>query len=88
MSEPNLNQSSVYLLGQIDAKVTHLLSSFATQKLDNKIVQDELHLRINLQAERLDRVERRHWKTAGVMSLIPLVFTLAGLVIAYLNMKT
>ncbi len=72
MNEPNDSTSLVYMLGQIDAKVTHLL---AGQTLTNE--------RLEKHDERITRVERGHWKIAGIASIVPVLLTGAGLVIAF-----
>lgn len=85
-NEP-VDRQSVFLLGAIDAKITHLLNSFALQKEDIKAANAEIHARIDATGARLEKMERAHWKTAGILSLIPITFTIAGLVLAYFNMK-
>lgn len=98
MTDRPVTNTPNYLLGQIDAKMSHMLSAFSVQKEDIKLAHDVIHTRIDvetkrlnakhdLQAAKLERLERAHWKTAGILSLIPITFTIAGLVIAYLNMN-
>lgn len=87
MTPEPLDRQGVFLLGEINAKITHLLASFSVQSADIKAAHAELHERIDRNSDRIERMERAHWKTAGILSLIPITFTVAGLVIAYLNMK-
>lgn len=81
-----LDQSTLYLLGQIDAKVTHLLASLAMQKEDLKAETDQLHSRVDANSARITRIEHSHWRAVGVLSIIPVSLTALGLGIAYFSM--
>lgn len=72
--QPTADHGSAYLLGQIDANVKHLLNS-----------QKDLNDRLDRQDERITKVERGHWKIAGVASLIPTVIASIGIMVAYLK---
>ncbi|SEN67692.1 hypothetical protein SAMN05216227_102038 [Pseudorhodobacter antarcticus] len=82
----NPTDSSAYLLGQIDAKVSHLLTAHSVQKADMEKAHDGIHDRLNAHGERLTHIERTAWKTAGIISLIPIGLTLVGLLFAYLKL--
>lgn len=69
-----VDTSSVYLLGQIDAKVTHLLASYTT-----------LNERLDKQEERIAQVERGHWKMAGIAAVIPTLLAAAGAFTAFIK---
>jgi hypothetical protein len=86
MEDNQVTSTPNYLLGQIDAKITHLLSAFAVQKEDINAANAVLHDRIDTEAQRITRLERSHWKTAGIVSLVPIVFSLGGLVLAYVQL--
>lgn len=81
-----IDKSTLYLLGEINAKVTHMLSSLALQREDLKAETEALHSRVDANAHRITKIEQSHWKVVGVLSLIPVSLTVVGLGIAYYSM--
>lgn len=81
-----LDQTPWYLLGEINAKVTHLVTSLAIQREEIKEEHEQIHERITAQGKRITELEQRHWRTAGIISLIPIGLSIAGLGFAYIAM--
>ena len=61
-----------FMLGQIHAEV---------QNIGNRI--SGFTGRMDKYEERLERVERAHWRIAGIATAIPTVVGIAGLLIAF-----
>lgn len=78
-------QSQLYLmLGEIRGDLKSILASLAGQQVQHDRLREEVDTRLNNHAERIERVERFHWKVIGIAAAIPTVLGIAGLAIAVL----
>lgn len=73
MTDPQDSNSLVYMLGQIDAKVTHLLAG-----------QTHTNDRLEKHESRIQAVERSYWRIAGIASIIPTLVAIVGIAFSIL----
>lgn len=85
MSDDPQNSIS-YMLGQIDAKVTHLLTAHSALREDVDKAHEGINRRLSSHGDRITQLERLSWKTVGILSLIPIAATIVGLWLAYLKL--
>jgi hypothetical protein len=65
---------SLYLLGQIDAKVTHIM-----------VTQGTINERLEKHDARISKVERGHWKIAGIAGVAPFVLAVATAIYTFMK---
>lgn len=83
MAPDATSASDQYFLGQIDAKVSHLLTAHKEQRDDFRRIAEDLHKRIDGHDVRITKVEHSFWKVAGIVSIIPVVLTVIAMVLSY-----
>ena len=60
----NTTGTDPYVLGQIDAKVSHLLESSRTQRDDFRRMAEDIHKRLDGYDVRISKVEHSSWRIA------------------------
>lgn len=78
-ASPAVDGGSLFLLGEIHAKVSTLVEAHRAHREDIKELSADVNERIDKHDERITKVERSQWKLAGIASIIPMVIAAVAL---------
>lgn len=71
------------MLGEMRGDIKNLINLMASFKEDHNQLRNDVEERLNLQSSRISRLEEFRWRIAGIAVLVPLLLTVAGLLVPY-----
>lgn len=84
MAPDNTSGTDPYVLGQIDAKVSHLLEAGRTHRDELRRITEDMNKRIDRHDVRITKVEHSAWKITGIATALPVALTTVGLALKYI----